>query len=30
MLSIRDVAEIEMELPGFSEAVQDWLRTAQG
>ena len=29
MLSIRDVAEIEMELPGFSEAVQDWLRTAQ-
>jgi hypothetical protein len=30
MLSIRDVAEIEMELPGFSEAVQDWLRIAQG
>lgn len=29
MLSIRDVAEFEMEMPGFGEAVQDWLRTAQ-
>lgn len=29
MLTIRDVAEFNMEMPGFSEAVQDWLRTAQ-
>ena len=29
MLSIRDVAELDMEVPGFTEAVQDWLRTAQ-
>jgi hypothetical protein len=29
LLSIREVAEMEMQLPGFAEAVQDWLRTAQ-
>lgn len=28
MLSIRDVAEIELEMPGFAAAVQDWLATA--
>ncbi len=30
LLSIRDVAEMEIDMPGFAEAVQDWLRTAQG
>ena len=29
MLSIREVAELDMEVPGFAAAVQDWLRTAQ-
>lgn len=29
MLTIRDVAEFDMQMPGFSEAVQRWLRTAQ-
>lgn len=29
LLSIRDVAELELQMPGFAEAVQDWLRTAQ-
>lgn len=29
MLSIRDVAELDMEMPGFTAAVQDWLTTAR-
>ncbi len=29
MLSIRDVAKLELEIPGFNAAVQDWLRAAQ-
>jgi hypothetical protein len=29
MLSIRDVAEFDLQVPGFSEAVQEWLLTAQ-
>lgn len=29
MLSIRDVAEFELHTPGFSDAVQEWLRLAR-
>jgi hypothetical protein len=29
LLSIREVAEFELRMPGFAEAVQDWLRTAR-
>lgn len=29
MLSIRDVAELDLEWPGFSAAVQEWLAIAR-
>jgi len=29
LLSIRDVAELEMVMPGFAQAVQDWLAMAR-